>query len=257
MSAIPSIRAVKNAWLRQVMDTSGLTQKAFADKLGMRDDQLGHVAGDRRPVSDQFIDRVCRKFKVSFPLDQPTLYHPVIPRAVTVDRDGRENVVVVETRAKAGYLGGMGDPEYLGKLPAYRLPYLGMGTFRDFTVEGFSMFNPETGQIMDGSHVIARSIDLEGLRSAHVHVVVTTDDLLIKRIYREGDTLRLKSDNPDKIAYPDITLRLADVNELWYVERLVTTSIPPRSTTDEMEEMRRALDQMRKELDTIKQGKRP
>lgn len=69
--------------------------------------------------------------------------------------------------------------------------------------------------------------------------------------------MRLKLGHVDKIADPEIALRLSDVSEFWYVERLVTTSIPPRSTTDEMDDMRRTLDQMRKELDTIKQGKRP
>lgn len=176
-----------------------------------------------------------------------------LPIAVTVDRDGNENIVCVEARAKAGYVNGLGDPAYLTKLPAYRLPYLGIGTFRDFQVDGFSMFNPETGQIMPNSHVISKSISYDEIRSSRVHVVVTTNDLLIKRVYPEDGTLRLRSDNPDKIAYPDIEVRQEDIRELWYVERLITASIPPRSSTDELQELRGEMDTMRRQLHELQQ----
>lgn len=208
----------------------------------------------QRTVSDDTVDLIHRTLGVALPISeyaQKSTSPSGMPLAVTVDRDGEENIVCVEAKAKAGYVNGLGDPVYLSKLPAYRLPYLSSGTFRDFAVDGYSMFNPETGQIAPNAHVVARFITHQEIRSSRVHVVVTDSDILIKRVYPEDHHLRLTSDNPDKIAFPDIEVPLAMVREVWYVERLISASIPPRSSHDEVESLRSELDAFRKALSLL------
>lgn len=263
--AISPIREAKRQWLAAVVDRFGGNQRDVAARLDIPYTNFNSMVRGGRAVSDDTIDHIHRTLAVPLPfIGEPTAKNLAadpsvgygLPRAVTVDQVGNENIVVVEAKAKAGYVNGMGDPEYLKRLPAYRLPYLPMGTFRDFTVDGFSMYNPDTGQIMQGSHVIARSVGLAGVRAARVHVIVTDQDVLIKRTYPEDGMWRLRSDNPDKIAYPDIELPAEVIREVWYVEQLLTASIPPRSATDEMEEMRGELDLLRKAINTL-QGKNP
>lgn len=245
------IREAKRLWLEAVVKDLGGNQRQIAARLEIPYANFNGMVRGHRAVSDDTVDLIHQRLGVALPLSgypfttaEPSPKYGGLPLAVTVDRDGEENIVCVEGTAKAGYTNGLGDPTYLQTLPAYRLPYLGMGTFRDFSVEGFSMYNPETGQIMQGSHVICRSIDFNALRSSRVHVVVTANDVLVKRIYPEDGHLRLRSDNPDKLAFPDIVLPNEEVRELWYVERLVSASIPPRSSTDEMEEMRRQIEML-------------
>jgi hypothetical protein len=244
--------------LETVVKDHGNNQRQFASELGIDYTNLNGMIRGSRAVSDDTVDLVHRKLGVALPVSgYAAKANPPsgMPMAVTVDMDGNENIVVVEAKAKAGYVNGLGDPSYLKKLPAYRLPYLSSGTYRDFTVDGFSMFNTETGQIMQGAHVIARSIEHNAVRSSRVHVVVTAHDVLIKRVYPEDGRWKLRSDNQDKIAYPDIDLPIEAVKEIWYVEQLITASIPPRSSTDEMEEMRGELDHLRRAVHQLQSGK--
>lgn len=248
------IREAKRQWLNTVVKDLGVSQREVADRLELPYANFNAMLNGHRAVSDDTVDLVHQRLGVALPLSGYSLSGQrslTMPIAVTVDQHGEENIVCVDVKARAGYIEGLGDPVYLSKLPSYRLPYLGQGTFRDFTIQGFSMYNPDTGQIRDKSHVIARWITAEEIRSSRVHVVVTESDVLIKRVYPEDGTLRLRSDNPDRMSYPDIVVELNEVREVWYVEQFLSANIPPRSTHDEMEEMRTELDQLRRSLHNL------
>ena len=55
-----------------------------------------------------------------------------VPQVVAVNPSGDENVVYVPIQARAGYLDGYGDTEYIEKLPSFNMPHLTNGTFRCF-----------------------------------------------------------------------------------------------------------------------------
>src|SRR5690606_12945511 len=57
--------------------------------------------------------------------------------ATTVSPDNEDNVEMVPVRAKAGYLAGYGDPEYISTLPVFQLPQLPRDRkYRMFQTEG-------------------------------------------------------------------------------------------------------------------------
>lgn len=158
-----------------------------------------------------------------------TYYNNRIPKLVTVDSQGNENVVLVPIKARAGYLNGYGDERYISQLPAYRLPGLNNGTYRLFEVEGLSMhptFN--SGDVVIGSFVES----IEAVRDDRVYVVVTRNDgIVVKRVLNRIKTdgkLILKSDNfKDRDEYPTIVVSPEDVLEVWYAKSYISHQMRP------------------------------
>src|SRR5690606_13764433 len=72
---------------------------------------------------------------------------------ITVDTLGNNMIEVVTQKAKAGYLNGYSDPEYIESLQQISLPFLGPGKHRGFPVEGDSMPPHESGSIIVGKYV--------------------------------------------------------------------------------------------------------
>lgn len=145
--------------------------------------------------------------------DEPGI-HQGMPAVVTVDQAGRDNVVYVPVKARAGYLLGYGDTEFISSLPAYSVPGLNHGTYRAFEVDGNSMFN----SLHDHDIVIGRWATDVDFRDDRVFIIVTKNDgILVKRcIFRDGKIIA-KSDNNHRGEYPTIVLELAEVTEIWYV----------------------------------------
>lgn len=139
-----------------------------------------------------------------------------MPKVITVDSRGEENVIYVPVKARAGYLTGYGDAHFIEKLPAYRVPGLNNGSYRIFEVDGNSMFNT----LADGDKVASRWQMLSEIRDDRVYILVTNNDgIIIKRLinrYEEGKIIA-KSDNNHKGEYPDLLIDIHEIAEVWYV----------------------------------------
>jgi transcriptional regulator with XRE-family HTH domain/signal peptidase I len=152
-----------------------------------------------------------------------------MPQVVTIDTAGNENVVLVPVRARAGYLNGYADPDFVEKLPAYRLPGLNNGTFRLFEVEGLSMYPTLHG----GDIIIGQNVDqLRSIRDDRVHVVITKQDgVVVKRVLNrleKDGKLILKSDNyKDRDMYPPIVIGPDQVVEIWYATGYISRQMRP------------------------------
>lgn len=151
------------------------------------------------------------------------IYRPVV---VTVDEEGQENIVMVDTKAAAGYPTRYLEPEYYKELPAFKLPGTDYrnGTFRCFQIDGDSMQDT----IQHGDYVIGRFCDnhFRDVREGYIHVIVTNDNVLVKRVINRAEAehkLHLLSDND---AYPEIVVDIDEVKELWYVKSKLSTYMP-------------------------------
>lgn len=151
------------------------------------------------------------------------IYRPFV---ITVDDAGAENIVMVDTKAAAGYPTRFLEPEFYRELPAFKLPGTDYrnGTFRCFQIDGDSMQDT----LQHGDYVIARFCDnyTDDIRDGYLHVVVTHDNVLVKRIIKRAlseNQLILVSDND---AYPEIVLDIESVKEIWYVKSKLSTYMP-------------------------------
>lgn len=140
-----------------------------------------------------------------------------IPQIITVDSRGNDNIIYVPVKARAGYLHGYGDPEFMETLPTFRLPGLNNATYRMFEVEGPSM----APNVLHGDRIIGEWIDDPyKIRDNRVHVVVHTGGVAVKRVInrlKERGKIYLKSDTiAHRHEFPTIEVDPADIKEIWY-----------------------------------------
>lgn len=133
--------------------------------------------------------------------------------ATTVDDQVRELIEVVSQRAKASYLAGFSDPEFIAELPRFALPFLPMDKkHRVFQVDGDSML-----PIPDGAWIVCEYMDdWTVIKDGERYVVVTEQDgvtfkIAYNRIKNEQKLL-LCSANP---IYVPFEVEIEQVREVW------------------------------------------
>lgn len=145
--------------------------------------------------------------------------------ATTVDRQNNENVEFVPLKAKAGYLAGFSDPEFIEKLPKFSIPNLPKGkTYRLFPIKGDSML-----PIPDGSIVISSYVEdiLNIKKDSPCIVVVSGQDIAFKLVdvseARGSGMVWLKSLN---VRYKPYEVAARDVLEAWAFEGYISSGMP-------------------------------
>ena len=161
-----------------------------------------------------------------------------MPKVISTTPEGEENVVYVPAKARAGYLDGYGDAEYIETLPAFHMPQLTNGTFRCFEVQGNSMVRT----FFDGDMVFGRYVeDFKDIKDGRVYIIISKNDgVVLKRVINrieERGKLILKSDNKDG-NYPTFTINAEDIMEVWYVTMFASKQMPePVDVYDRLHEL--------------------
>jgi transcriptional regulator with XRE-family HTH domain len=131
--------------------------------------------------------------------------------AISVDKENRGNIELVDTKAEAGYLDSFQDPEYIRDLPKIHFPSIPEGTFRGFEIRGDSMLPIEPGSIVICSYVE----HLSNIRDEHTYIVVSKNEGLVYKRLRKDEKnkqLILSSDNESYLPY---TIDFAEIEEVW------------------------------------------
>lgn len=142
----------------------------------------------------------------------------------TVNSGNRENIELVTEKAKAGYTTGYADPEYIGDLPVFNLPFLSdKRKYRTFQLKGDSMF-----PIPDGSWVTGEFVqDWTELMSGKAYIVFTLDDGIVFKIVenniRKNGRLTLFSLNP---LYEPYEIHIKEVKEIWKFVNYISSELP-------------------------------
>ena len=147
--------------------------------------------------------------------------------AITVDKDNRENAEYVPVKAKAGYMAGYNDPEYLAGLPKFSLPNLPKsGTFRMFPTTGDSML-----PIPENSEVIAQYVqDWKSLKPDTPCIVILKgqQDFVFKlvTIQANGEILLISLNR----SYQPYSVNGNDILEIWKYYKHQTGILPQPET---------------------------
>ncbi|KEO73815.1 XRE family transcriptional regulator [Anditalea andensis] len=153
--------------------------------------------------------------------------------ATTVNQNNLENVELVPIKAKAGYLAGYSDPDFISKLPAFHLPQLDTDRkFRMFPTEGDSML-----PVPEGAFVIGEFVqDWNTLKKGVPCIVVTREEgisfKLVSNLLEEKKVLRLESLNS---LYSPYEVEVQEVLEIWKFHSYYTDTIPePESSLQQL-----------------------
>lgn len=161
-----------------------------------------------------------------------------MPQVISTNKEGDENVIFVPAKARAGYLDGYGDADYIESLPSFHMPQLNNGTFRCFEVQGNSMVRT----FFDGDLVFGKYVEsFNDIKDGRVYIIVSKNDgVVLKRVINrieEQGKLILKSDNKDG-NYPTYTISADDIMEVWYVSMFASKQMPePIDVYDRLHEL--------------------
>lgn len=206
-----------------------LTQEDAARLLGLNRSTYAHYEKGKSEPSASILLKIADFFQVSAemlvrgqlaipplfrqpPEPEPALLSEVRVLALTVGNDTEENIQYVPYSAIAGYASEYNQAEFIEQLPHFRLPKLGLGTYRAFDVQGGSM-----PPIHDGYIVVGRFVEhARSLKDGERYVLITRGNgVVFKKLIR--DTKRpnrfiLTSDNPSFTPY---IVEAADIVEAW------------------------------------------
>lgn len=144
--------------------------------------------------------------------------------ASTVDAGNEENIELVPVKAQAGYTSGFADPEYIGALQVFQLPFLsGEKKYRTFQLQGDSMLPIPEQAWVTGEYVL----DWKELKTGEACVVLTVDDGIVfkiieNRIEEEGKVI-LYSLNP---LYEPYEIHASEIREIWRFIHFISHEIP-------------------------------
>ena len=135
--------------------------------------------------------------------------------AITVDANNKNNIDLVGVKARAGYMAGYGDREFIAGLPKFQLPQPILSkdrTYRAFQIDGDSML-----PIRDRSWIACHFVeDWNDIKNGQGYVIITQEEgLVFKRVYsqiKEKGTLLLVSLNP---IYEPYEIHIRDIQEVW------------------------------------------
>ncbi|NHE58318.1 XRE family transcriptional regulator [Cyclobacterium plantarum] len=221
-----------HANIKLLRKRKGLTQSLMAESLGISRSKLAGYELNVSPPLDTLV-KICEylELSVDLMLKQNLARYPVHKLgeiletsrylkgrdlrilATTVDAAGRELIEVVSQKARASYLAGFSDPDFIGDLPRFHLPFLPQDKkHRVFQVDGDSM-----DPIPDGAWIICEYMDdWTRIKDGEKYVIVTAQDgVTFKLAYnqlQEKRQLLLCSSNP---LYKPFEVAADTVREVW------------------------------------------
>jgi transcriptional regulator with XRE-family HTH domain len=166
----------------------------------------------------------------------------------TIGSDNVENIEMVPEKAKAGYTTGYADPEYIGELPRFRLPFLSeKKKYRTFQLKGDSML-----PIPDGSWVTGEFVqDWRDIVSGKAYVVFTINDGIVFKIIennlKSDGKLILYSLNP---IYEPYEVHINEVKEIWKFVNYISSELPDPVLPER--QLIQAVASMKNDLERIK-----
>lgn len=171
--------------------------------------------------------------------------------ATTVDPSNRDNIEFVPHKARAGYLSGFSDPEFVANLPVFTMPHLPRDQkFRMFPTTGDSMY-----PIPENAFVIGRFIeDWNTIKDGTPAIVITRQDGIVFKLVdnqlKKKRGFLLQSLNT---AYAPYEVEAGDILEIWQFVNYVSDTIPEPEA--DMNLLSRSISEIKADLKKLIQHK--
>ena len=207
--------------LRYLRVKSNMTQQNIADSLLIPRERYAKYEGTTDPPLD-CLQKISRYYHVSIDLllsfdirrvpyeDLIQLEDNRILLPITVDSEGENRIEIVSAKARAGYLTGYSDPEFIEALQHISLPFLRNAKYRAFPVTGDSMPPHKEGSFVVGEYIER----LDDVVDGKTYILITkTNGIVYKRLNKKGKNLLIaKSDNT---IYEPYEVKASEILEIW------------------------------------------
>jgi transcriptional regulator with XRE-family HTH domain len=151
--------------------------------------------------------------------------------ATTIDKENNNNIEFIPLKAKAGYLRGFHDPDFISSLPTFQLPIIKNDRkYRLFSVSGDSMIPFPDKAYMIGEYVDNWLAIKDGEKCL---IISSQEGFVLKEVYnnlKTNKTLLLKSTNA---AYKPYTINVEDILEIWRFSGYIDLNWPQQILSSE------------------------
>ena len=229
--------------IKEIRQLYNFTQQEMATALGITREMINKMEKGKRTISratqarlklllqerqgEQFSQEAVKDVQfIGVPKRSSSLpYH--LHRLEQKNEASQFLVPLVAQKAQAGYVKSYDQVDYLDTLEKHALPPGVNPTgaaWSYFEVDGDSM-----EPTLYASDIILATMvpaeDWSDVKNFCLYVVLVGDQLLAKRIYKKSDKeWVLISDNDE--AYPQITIQVAHVKQLWLFRRHIRSRVP-------------------------------
>ena len=247
---------------KKIREDHHFTQAEFAKVLGIKN-STADIERGKTKISGQVVSKLLSEFNIN-PLwlfgesSQRTIQinsGDVTPKIVTIDSQNQENMVLVNTKAAAGYPQNIQDVSWYQQLPAFDipLPEYRNATYRGFQVEGDSML-----PVLEPKEwVIGKAISsLNEVNANAIYVVVLQDSVMVKKIKKlignagvNNAQISLVSINKE---YAPYTIEANQIQELWEVNSKLSFNIDSKGESADFKQLQDAMAQLASEVRSLK-----
>jgi transcriptional regulator with XRE-family HTH domain len=202
----------------------GLSQQKLADELIITRVRFAKYEEGKSEPPFEILKRISKHFHVSIdilinvdlskiPLNSLLkMEGNRILLPITIDNSGKDYIEILPYKAKAGYLSGYSDPEFIEKMQQMQLPFLSKGKYRAFPVEGDSM-PPHN----DKSFIVGKYIEkISEIKDGKTYVVLSkTEGIVYKRLYRKPKRETIFIFHSDNAIYKPYEVKASEILEIW------------------------------------------
>jgi phage repressor protein C with HTH and peptisase S24 domain len=228
----------------EIRNLLGLSQTDFAKKLGISREVINKMESGKMKVSKRTsarLQKYLEEHPVGYNLGDVNILgkssqavekrsRPVSFRQHLLEEKNGASVYLVPLigiKAQAGYVKGFEQTDFMDGLEQYSLPPgvnpIG-AVWRYFEIDGDSM----EPTLSAGDVVLATMVpheDWADIKDFCVYVILTGDQLLIKRLYKKSSTEWVLISDNEEVA-PQKVLNTEDVRQLWLLRRHIRSKAP-------------------------------
>lgn len=243
---------------KQIREEHNFTQSEFAEILNIKN-TTSDIERGKTKLSGQVVMMLLKIFEVnplwlygeSFQKKLDVHHINTMPKVISVDdTNSRENMLLVNQKAAAGYPQNIGDLEWYQNLPAFEMPIpqFRNATYRGFQVEGDSMepnFHSE-------DWVLGKSVEsLQQANNHKVYVFVLQDSVMVKKLHKHPNSHKISLISTNSY-YPPYEVEASEVQEIWEVTSKLTFSLNESSENSVLRKLEQSMEDLKIQLNSLK-----
>lgn len=243
---------------KQIREENNFTQAEFAEILNIKN-STSDIERGKTKLSGQVIMMLLKELEInplwlygeSFQKKLDIHHINSMPKIISMNETkSRENMLLVNQKAAAGYPQNIGDPEWYHQLPAFEMPIpqFRNATYRGFQVEGDSMepnLHPE-------DWVLGKSVEsLHQALNHKVYVFVLQDSVLVKKLHKHPNSNKISLISTNSY-YPPYEVVASEIQEIWEVTSKLTFSINENSENSMLKKLEQSMEDLKTQFNTLK-----
>lgn len=215
------------------------SSRQFAVDIDYLPQSLSEILKGRRDVTIEVLRKSIEMFKFNptylftgegalFLTEEENSNKNLHVLTVMTDNFDEERIVHVPVPAQTSYASELNNPKFIQNLPSFTLPdyKYKVGTHRSFDAAGDSM----EPTLFEGDKIVCSYIEPalweSGIKDGYVYVVVTQDDIVIRRVYNHLKVNKLIEVHSDNKFYEPYSIPLSMIREIWYVRAKISPFLP-------------------------------